>query len=185
MATANDAGVRPWLTAALLVSLAALGGSLALSLGLNLRACPLCFYQRAFAMALVGVLGMGLMTGLGRSDRFALVALPLAVGGLGVALFHVYLELSGALECPEGFLGLGTAPQQSLVSFAAILALLVGDVLSGPQGAMDKRPAFAGGLILGGLLALASCIANPPMPEPPSRPYAAPPIICRPPYQPS
>src|SRR5438128_91889 len=49
MTTATETrGPRPWLVLALVVSLAALGGSLALSLGLNLRACPLCFYQRTF-----------------------------------------------------------------------------------------------------------------------------------------
>jgi disulfide bond formation protein DsbB len=183
MATLNDTRAwRPWLVLALLLSLAALVGSLALSLGLNLRACPLCFYQRTFAMALVGVLGMGLITGLARSDRFGLIAVPLAVGGLGVALFHVYLELTGTLECPEGLFGLGTAPQQSLVTFAAILGLLVGDVAAGPEGAAGKRPAFIGSLILGGLLAVASCIANPPMPAAPSQAYPGPPDICRPPY---
>jgi hypothetical protein len=37
--------------------------------------------------------------------------LPLAVAGLGVALFHEYLELTGKLECPSGVMGVGTAPR--------------------------------------------------------------------------
>src|SRR5262245_2466312 len=103
-----------WTWAALVVSAAALAGSLFLSLGMSLKACPLCFYQRTFAMSLVGVLGIGLLTGAGRGARLALLALPLAAAGLGVALFHVSLEVAGTLECPLGILGIGTAPQQSL-----------------------------------------------------------------------
>src|SRR5436190_1735483 len=99
--------------AALLVALAGLAGSLFLSLGMNLKACPLCFYQRTFAMSVVAVLGMGLFTG-GRSGRLGLLTLPLAVAGLGVAVFHVYLETAGKLECPQGLLGWGSAPRQSL-----------------------------------------------------------------------
>src|SRR5437868_5534791 len=103
-----------WSWAALLVALVALAGSLYLSLGMGLKACPLCFYQRTFVMGLVGVLGMGLLTKTGPSGRLGLLALPLAAAGLGVALFHVYLELAGRLECPQGLFGWGTAPKQSL-----------------------------------------------------------------------
>src|ERR687886_605295 len=110
----------PWLWAALAVALAGLAGSLFLSLGMGLKACPLCFYQRAFMMSLVAVLGMGLLAGAARPGRLALLALPLATAGLGVALFHVSLEVRGKLECPRGVLGLGTAPQQSLAAFALV-----------------------------------------------------------------
>src|SRR5438093_13276732 len=81
--------------AALAVAVAGLAGSLFLSLGMNLKACPLCFYQRTFMMSLVAVLGVGLLAGAARPGRLALLALPLAVAGLGVALFHVSLELRG------------------------------------------------------------------------------------------
>ncbi len=44
----DSSGARPLLWAALVVALAAMGGSLflslLLSLGMNLKACPLCFY---------------------------------------------------------------------------------------------------------------------------------------------
>ena len=63
-------------------------------------------------MSVVAVLGMGLLLDVGRGGRLSLIALPLATGGLGAAAFHVYLELSGTLECPTGLFGLGTAPQQ-------------------------------------------------------------------------
>src|SRR5919199_714734 len=95
----------PWLWAALAVALAGLAGSLFLSLGMGLKACPLCFYQRAFMMSLVAVLGMGLLTGAGQSGRLGLLSVPLATAGLGVALFHVSLELAGRLECPQGLFG--------------------------------------------------------------------------------
>lgn len=158
-----------WL--ALLASLAALGGSLYLSLGMNLRACPLCFYQRTFAMSLIAILIVGL--GL-RTSGLTFLAFPLATGGLGVACFHVYLELTGKLECPAGILGFGSAPQQSLAVFAVVIVLLLSDGVKG----RSRRPfALVGGLVLGGLLAAASCIANPPPAPSPT------PDICRPPVR--
>src|SRR6516165_10141324 len=78
---------------AFLLSAATLGGSLYFSWGMQLKACPLCFYQRTFAMSLVAVLFMGLLSGMARSARIGLLALPLAAGGLGVALNHVWLEV--------------------------------------------------------------------------------------------
>src|SRR3979411_506515 len=104
MAPTGDTAVRStrllWI--ALLVSVLAVIGSLALSLGLGLRACPLCFYQRTFAMRVAAVLAMGLLMRLRRTGGLSLLALPLALGGLGVALFHVSLEWNGTLECPKG-----------------------------------------------------------------------------------
>ncbi len=163
-----------WAWAALAVAAAGLGGSLFLSLGMNLKACPLCFYQRTFAMSLVAVLGMGLLTGAAPPGRLGLLAMPLAVAGLGVALFHVSLEARGKLECPGGLLGLGTAPQQSLAVFAVLSALLAVDVLRGPPAPLAG---LAGGVVLGGLLAVASCVANPPPPAAPTRAYEKPPEV--------
>jgi hypothetical protein len=104
------------------------------------------------------------------------------IAGLGVALFHVGLELTGKLECPAGLLGLGTAPKQSLATFTLVSALLLGDVLSAGRLRTGTWSALAGGVILGGLLAFASCTSNPPMPAPPTA-YAAPPDVCRPPIK--
>lgn len=112
-----------WVSGALVVASLALVGSLVLSLGMGLKACPLCFYQRTFMMGLVAVLAMGLKTS-AESSRLSLLAMPIALGGLGVAAFHVFLEMSGRLECPMGLLGLGSAPQQSLAMFGVIFALL-------------------------------------------------------------
>jgi disulfide bond formation protein DsbB len=172
-----------WLVIALVVAVLGLAGSLYLSLGLQLKACPLCFYQRTFMMSLVAVLGIGLMSGLGRSGRLGLLAFPLAVAGLGVALFHVYLEMVGKLECPAGLLGLSTVPRQSALVFSLLAVLLLSDVRVNPE-ASRRWPTQIAGVLLGGVLAWFSCISNPPMPPPPIMPYQAPPDVCRPPYQP-
>ncbi len=172
-----------WIWAAFLVSLAALAGSLGLSLALGLKACPLCFYQRTFVMALVGVLSIGLLTGMASGGRLGLLTLPLATAGLGVAVFHVNLEMGGILECPAGILGLGTAPQQSLAMFLVLSVLLSLSAWSGPP-VKNKGPALAACLILGGLLALGACTSNPPLPAAPG-PYTNPLDTCRRPYLPS
>jgi hypothetical protein len=171
-----------WDWAALALACAGLAGSLSLSWGLALKACPLCFYQRAFVMGLVAVLGVGLLAGAARPGRLALLALPLAVAGLGVACFHVWLELAGKLECPAGLLGRGTAPKQSLAVYVALTALLALSALRGPAGP-GALAGLAGGALLGALLAAASCTSNPPMPPAPKAPYTTPPEVCRPPYR--
>jgi disulfide bond formation protein DsbB len=185
LATADTPAPATRTNAALLwgglaVSAAGLSGSLFLSLGMDLKACPLCFYQRTFMMAVVAVLAMGLLAGAARPLRATLLALPLALAGLGVALFHVSLELRGKLECPGGLLGLGSAPQQSLALFALLAALLAVDAVGS-----GKWLALAGGVALGAVLAVASLVANPPMPPVPTKPYDSDRIeVCRPPYRP-
>ncbi|MBI3411700.1 MAG: disulfide bond formation protein B [Planctomycetes bacterium] len=172
--------LRPsvWVCLTLVVSLGALAGSLYLSLGMNLRACPLCFYQRTFVMSLVAVLSIGLAI---RANGLGFVALPLATGGLGVACFHVFLELSGKLECPSGLFELGSAPQQSLAVFAVVFGLLL---IDGLRSASRHPFVLFGGLLLGALLAAASCTSNPPMPAPPIAPYdKLIPDTCRPPFR--
>jgi disulfide bond formation protein DsbB len=176
--TSAGRGAGPCAWAALVAAVVVSAGSLYLSLGLGLRACPLCFYQRTFALSLAAVLGVGLLAGYGRGGSPGLAALPLAVAGLGVAMFHVGLELTGKLECPGGVLGLGTAPQQSLVAFLILTALLAFETWE-----VRLIPARAGAVAAGTLLAVASCVANPPMPAPPAVPYEKPPDICRPPFR--
>ena len=48
-----------WLWAATGLALVGTAGSLYLSLGMGLKACPLCFYQRTFVMAALAVLLVG------------------------------------------------------------------------------------------------------------------------------
>ena len=71
-----------WTYLAGLLSLAGLVGTLYLSLGLGLRACPLCFYQRICVMGVAAILVVGLVAGGARPGLLSLLALPLAVGGL-------------------------------------------------------------------------------------------------------
>src|SRR5437016_11289971 len=84
----------------LLVALVALAGSLWMSIGMKLKACPFCFYQRTFVMGVVAVLGVGLLTGQRHRAVLNLLALPLVIGAVAVAIFHVYVERTGTLECP-------------------------------------------------------------------------------------
>jgi hypothetical protein len=58
-----------WVQTSLVLAVAGLAGSLLLSLGMRLKACPLCFYQRTFMMSIVAVLGMGLLAGVPRRSR--------------------------------------------------------------------------------------------------------------------
>jgi disulfide bond formation protein DsbB len=166
-----------------LVSALALAGSLWLSIGMNLKACPLCFYQRTFVMGIVAILAIGLLAGKRHRSLLPLLSLPLAVAAFGVACFHVYLELAGKLECPHGLLGIGTAPQQSALVFALLILLTGIGAVRACRGGESRVAAFAG-VILGLALAGGSIASAPPMPGPPAKAYEAPLEICRPPYRP-
>ena len=167
----------------LLVALVALAGSLWLSVGMGLKACPLCFYQRTFVMGVVAVLGIGVLSGQRHRGVLNLLALPLTVAGFGVAVFHEYLELTSKLECPAGVMGIGTSPQQSLAALAVLLVLVaVGVVRSGNFGDFHLLSALAA-VLLGLLLAWGAVASAPPMPPAPTRAYETPLDICRPPFR--
>jgi disulfide bond formation protein DsbB len=167
-----------WAMMAGLVAVTATAGSLWLSVGMNLKACPLCFYQRTFVMAVAGMMVVGLLAQVARG-ALCLLATSAAVAGFGVAGFHVWLELSGKLECPAGVMGLGSAPQQS----AALLGVLVLLVLAGSRG-VAKRGAAAGAVLLGALMAWGSIASAPPLPPLPVKAYETPMDMCRPPFRP-
>jgi disulfide bond formation protein DsbB len=167
-----------WL--ALLLAAVATAGSLYLSTGMGLVPCPLCFYQRSFAMAALAVLLVGIGTGMGRVVSLSTLALPLAAAGLGVAGFHVWLERTAVLECPLGIFGVGTAPQQSLAALGLLTVALLLD--SGSRRMGSGFLAGIAGLVLGGLIAAGCIFSAPPLPKAPDKPYDSPPKICRPPY---
>jgi disulfide bond formation protein DsbB len=155
-------------------------GSLFLSLGLGLKACPLCFYQRAFVMSTAAVLAIGLLADRSRPALYGILSLPLTVAGLGVASFHEYLVVTKVLECPSGLLGLGTAPAQSLVIFIALAAVVV------PAAWSNYGKAFCLSMVVGVLMAIASVASSPPLPPTPKAPYdpAKQPLdMCRPPFR--
>ncbi len=157
-----------WMT--LVVALVTTAGSIYLSVGAGLIACPLCFYQRTFAMGVLGVLAVGLPTGAGRAMSLSALTLPLAVAGLAVAGFHVHLEQQGTLECPRGLFGLATAPVQSLICFAVLTALLLAAAVSDRRAGAGFWPA-CGGVALGLLFAFLCVRSAPPLPPAPEGPY--------------
>lgn len=171
---------------ALALSCVAAAGSVYLSVGLGLKACPLCFYQRSFALASVLASVMLLWIDGLRSTRICRLVLPMSVSGLGVALFHVYLVQTGKLECPPALFGWGDGPLQSLAVFAALTIACLIEVWAArgaePRGGL---PAGAFALLIG-LLAAWACVASaPPLPPAPKQPYdpiKQPFDMCRPPF---
>ena len=201
-----------WCWLALLVALVASIGSVYLSVGMDLKACPLCFYQRSFAFGLTALLAVGLIGGVVNGQRLALLALALALSGLGVAAFQVRLEMTNQLVCPWGVLGprdrlpdylpqdtrnnlkqhlqqlredyhLGTAPQESLAAFALISLLLLIDVLRGlARGTIRLFGVILVLILVGGIIP-AACMSNPPpAPAPEILSEAKDPDTCRLPF---
>jgi disulfide bond formation protein DsbB len=156
-----------WLAFVLAATMVA--GSLHMSLGMGLKACPLCIYERAFAMGAAAVLLLEI-TGVAAVSPglSSLLALPLAIAGLGVAAFHVRLEMTGVLLCPEGLFGLGRGPDQSLAGFLLLTGLLVAGARSSsnPEGGARRTLGLATGVLLGGALAFACIASAPPLPPP-------------------
>lgn len=184
--TVNPSPSQRWTILAFLAALVTVVGSLSLTIILGLKACPLCLYQRSFAMGAFAMLLMGLLTGQ-RGGLLSLLALPLAVGGVGVAVMHVYLELNGTLECPSGIAGLGSAPQQSLLGLAILTVFLIVDVYTAKEESegMPLKSAGIVSIILGVALTLGCMKSAPPLPKPPTSPYDAekqPLLGCRPPF---
>ena len=170
-------------------ALAAAGtaGSLYLSVGMRLKACPLCFYQRTFVMAALTVLVLSRLMEPSRAGLACLLALPLATAGLAVAGFHEWLVLTQALECPQALFGWGTAPAQSLAVLALLtLACAAGGVAARGEGGRQGIPALGGALVLGLLLAWGCIASAPPLPPSPTKPYdpqGQPLDTCRPPFR--
>ncbi|HMF14475.1 MAG TPA: disulfide bond formation protein B [Gemmataceae bacterium] len=184
-----------WTVLALIAALVASLGSVALSLEpqtvtigdqqvsltKGLQACPLCFYQRSFAFGAFGVLLVGLFTRARRTGAIGVMALPLAIAGLGVAGWHVWLEYDGKLECPKGLQDIGTAPQQSLAALGILTLLLLFDSVRNTSGGWFGGATILLALILGGAFAYGSIKTIGTIPPPPKEAYEKPPTVCRPP----
>lgn len=140
-----------WSALATVIALVALAGSLYLSMGMNLKACPLCFYQRTFVMGVVGVLIIGSLAR-NAGGVISLLALPMAVGGLTIAGYHTYLEATGVLECPQGVAHLGSAPQQSLAIHVVLVLVLALDVVMLRQAVPALAATVLGVLLAGGAI---------------------------------
>ena len=178
-----EGALRALVWATLFLALLTTAGSLWLSLHMKLKACPLCFYQRTFAMGLLSMAALGLLAPRRHLAIVPLATLPLAVGGGGVAAFHVSLELSRTLECPSGLLGIGTAPQQSLAAYALLLLVVA------PAAVRAQKHEISAGLsllaaLLGAAFAVGAVASSPPLPGAPKAPYATPLDTCRVPFVP-
>ena len=173
----------------LAVTLALVGtlGSLLLSWGLGLKACPLCFYQRSFVMAAFAILGLGWFVERTRPGLICLLSVPLAWAGLGVAAFHEYLVLTNVLECPQALLGIGTAPAQSLAMFVVLAAVTtLGAWCGRTESPRQGTGTLIGAVILGAVMAAACVKSSPPLPPVPKQPYdpvKQPLDMCRPPFR--
>jgi disulfide bond formation protein DsbB len=110
-------------------------GSLFFSEVMQFAPCSLCWYQRIFMFPLAVVLLVGLFPPDAKCVKYAL---PLALGGWVVALYHALLHMGiipeSAAPCQQGvscseeyidLLGFLSIPLLSLISFSGIAALLV------------------------------------------------------------
>jgi disulfide bond formation protein DsbB len=117
-----------------LIALASTLGALFLGEVMGLVPCVLCWYQRIAMFPMVIILGAGLL----RSDPGCVrYALPLAIAGGAIALYHCLLYWgiipAGLVPCGEGpscteikleLVGFITIPLLSLTAFCAITTLL-------------------------------------------------------------
>lgn len=110
-------------------------GALFLGEVMGLTPCVLCWYQRIFMFPLVFVLAAGLFPFDPRVVRYAL---PLAVAGWLIAVFHLLLTAGiipeSATPCTQGvpcsevqieWFGFVTIPLLSVAAFTTINALLI------------------------------------------------------------
>src|SRR5687768_16001288 len=151
--------------AALGVAFLTLLGSLYLSMGMGLNACPLCFYQRTFIMSVIAVIGGGKFLRLAvPAGTLSLLALPLALGGLGVALVHTNLVRTEVLACPNGIFGLGPAPYQSLAAFIIVTALLIAGAVKSGISPVQSGPRSVVMLGIGVAFTALALLSSPPAP---------------------
>ena len=122
-----------------LIAMTALFGSLFFSEVMGLKPCVLCWWQRIFIYPLAVLFLVGLFPQDQKMDRSVVrYTLPLAVIGLGFAIYH-YLVYSGFipeslqpcskdLSCAEvnlELVGFVTIPMLSIFSYSAIITLLL------------------------------------------------------------
>lgn len=118
-----------------LVASASTLGALFLSEVMGITPCVLCWYQRIFMFPLVLILPAGLLPFDRKIVRYAL---PLALAGGLIALFHVLLAAGYIPEsirpCTPGvpctdesimWFGFVTIPHLSLLAFSIVSALLI------------------------------------------------------------
>lgn len=118
-----------------LIALLSVAGSLFFSEVMELPPCVLCWYQRIAMYPLVLIIGIGIAT---KDDRWKVYALPLALAGLALAVYHnlIYYGVipESLTPCTQGvscsekqieWFGFVTIPLMGLAAFAAISALVL------------------------------------------------------------
>ena len=118
-----------------IMALVATVGSLFFSEVMQLPPCVLCWYQRIAMYPLVVIIGIGIIT---RDNRMKIYALPLALAGLAISVYHNLLYYGILPEsiapCTQGisctskqieWLGFITIPLLALVAFIGIAACLL------------------------------------------------------------
>lgn len=131
------------LYAAWMISLTSTVGSLFFSEVMMLPPCSLCWYQRVAMYPLVFVIGTGIVL---RDPRVRAYALPLALAGLAIAVYHNLLYYGVIPEsltpCAEGvpcnavqleWLGFITIPLMGLAAFVALNVCLLAYRVSSPH----------------------------------------------------
>ena len=188
MATAPPPAVQPeppppdlkilWTRLALFFAVIGVLGSLHMSLGMEppLKACPLCYYQRAFIMAAAAVLAIGMFLPGVPTAAVKVLALAPAFAGAAISTYHTYLAATGALECPKGVTGVLAAPQEGLLVFVFLMAALLGDLFHRGQYVMQG----IGAILLGFVFCTTGVRSTAP---PPPTAKDAPLDGCRPPYK--
>jgi disulfide bond formation protein DsbB len=109
-------------------------GSLFFSEVMNLPPCVLCWYQRIAIYPLVLIIGIGILL---QDPRLKLYALPFAVIGLAISIYHnlIYYDFlpTAITPCTEGvpcnsvqleLLGFITIPLMGLISFLLLNVIL-------------------------------------------------------------
>lgn len=112
----------------LVISGGATAGSLALSWGLGLEPCELCWYQRIFMYPLPILIGLGMAWRIFEIRRFVIV---LAALGSAISVYHLVVQwVPGAGTCSVDnpcsarifeFLGFVSIPAMALVAFAGTI----------------------------------------------------------------
>ena len=118
-----------------IIALVGVVGTLFFSEVMLLPPCVLCWYQRIALYPLVFIIGVGIIM---RDSRMKYYALPLAVCGLLISIYHnlLYFGLipESITPCVEGisctskqieWLGFITIPLMALAGFAGIVLCLV------------------------------------------------------------
>ena len=118
-----------------IIALVATVGSLFFSEVMNLPPCVLCWYQRIAMYPLVLIIGVGIIS---RDSRMKSYALPLALIGLAISIYHNLLyygilpesiaPCTQGISCTSGqieWLGFITIPLMALTAFMSVSLCLL------------------------------------------------------------